>query len=61
MKQSLHNLFNRLNNVFSPQTLQNQKIKSISYIFIDDGSKDNSSNIIREYIKKVSCKTLSFL
>lgn len=33
-------------------SLVNQSLKSIEFILIDDGSTDNSNNIIKEYMKK---------
>jgi polyisoprenyl-phosphate glycosyltransferase len=47
----LDSLFQRLIKVFSSESLQFNKIKSVQYLIVDDGSKDKSSEIIQKYIK----------
>jgi len=43
-------LFQRLSEVFSDSAREKHKVKAVRYIFIDDGSKDRSAEIIRDYI-----------
>ena len=34
------------------ESLQNQTYKNLEFVFVDDGSKDNSVNILKKYAKK---------
>ena len=51
-EEVLHSLFQRLNKVFSEENLKSNRIDSIHYLFIDDGSKDSSAEIIQHKIKQ---------
>ncbi|MCF8031915.1 MAG: glycosyltransferase [Desulfarculaceae bacterium] len=43
-------LFERLGEVFSSRTKKKHKIAKVKYVFIDDGSTDDTPKIIKAYI-----------
>ncbi len=51
-------LIKRLSDVFSVEQLKINNIKSVNYLFIDDGSQDKSADIIQSYIKEGLNSTL---
>ncbi|MDQ7782633.1 MAG: glycosyltransferase family 2 protein [Desulfomonilaceae bacterium] len=48
--EMLARLFDRLDFVFSESTLRDHGIRSVTYIFVDDGSRDSTSDIIARRI-----------
>ncbi len=44
--QGIHQLFERLNRVFREQPLESWKLSSVRFLFIDDGSSDDTAKII---------------
>jgi len=47
----LDHLFEELSRVFSPEIMRKQAISRVRYIFIDDGSTDNSAQLISNAIR----------
>ena len=45
-------LFERLESVFSPQALNRHHISRVRYVFVDDGSRDRTADIIHHYIRQ---------
>jgi polyisoprenyl-phosphate glycosyltransferase len=45
-------LISNLKNVFSPENLHKHNIKSVRYLMVDDGSADESANIVCNYISQ---------
>src|SRR5579864_8673467 len=48
---SLPDLFNRFNSVFSPEPMSRCHLSQVHYLFIDDGSSDQTPSIIAEKIR----------
>jgi polyisoprenyl-phosphate glycosyltransferase len=51
-EEALPLLIGRLNAVFAPQRLADSRIRSVRYLFIDDGSRDRSAEILGREIER---------
>lgn len=45
-------LFERLGTVFSPDRLEKAKVRSVRYVFVDDGSQDGSARLVAKRIEE---------
>ncbi len=57
-EEVLDHLFLELKNVFNTENLIKYQISRVKFIFIDDGSKDKSSFMIKEFLEEVRCGQL---
>ncbi len=53
-EESVGSLFERLREVFSPTALEQSGIRSVRFVFVDDGSRDRTPDLIAQEIAKGS-------